>query len=329
MSNKLKSKKLTPSDTIGIVSPSSSISDFPRRTKRGKKALQDLGFNVKFSDNTLNNATPKEKAQDIMKMFTDDSIDAIICSTGGWTANTVLKHLNYDEIEKNPKIFCGFSDITALNLAIKRKTGLITFNGPTLLPSFGEYAGPHEYTVKWFERSLMSEKAIETIQAPEEYTDEILYWDEEDDRRREMQTASPTQFFGKTSVQGSLIGGNLITMNILIGTPFEPSFTDNILLVEEEQGSVETYQRRLTYLEHVGVFDEINGMIVSRPTGISADGKKDIKDILKDISHKHSFPVAAWVDSGHTDPMIPLPVGATTRLDADKEAIIIEESGVF
>mgnify|MGYP001591276890 FL=1 len=225
----IKPVHLKEGDKIGIASPSSTIKNFPRRLKRGIKALESLGLKVVLGKNAKNSqghnaGTPEERAEEINNFFRDKEIKAIVCSTGGLNSNAILPLLDYETIKKNPKIFCGFSDITAVNLAIYKKTGLVTFNGPTVLPTFGEFGGPFDYSVKWVKKVLFQNSIIGKLDYPKEYTEEILWWEKEDIRKRKIKKSSPPVFLTEGVCEGRLIGGNLNTLCILGGTEYMPDF---------------------------------------------------------------------------------------------------------
>jgi len=335
MNEIIKPKHLKEGDKIGIVSPSSTIKNFPRRLDRGIKALKDLGLEVVLGKNAKNSqghnaGTSEERAEDINNFFRDKEIKAIICSTGGWNANAVLPLLDYKLIKNNPKIFCGFSDITALNLAIHKKTGLVTFNGPTVLPTFGEFEKPFNYSVQWFKKNLFQNSPIGKIDNPEKFTEEILWWEKEDDRKRKTIPATLPKFLTIGFGEGKLIGGNLITLCILGGTEYMPDFDDAILFLEEEGESTSSVERRLFYLEQLGILQKIKGILFARPSNFTTDSEyRTLYDILNEFGNKYKIPVIADLDFGHTDPMMTLPIGIKVRIDSQKREIEILESATI
>jgi muramoyltetrapeptide carboxypeptidase len=333
MKKLIKPPHLKKGDKVGIVSPSSTIAYFPRRFSRGVEELKSLGLKVTIGKNAKkafghNAGTPEERADDINKMFLDKTIKAIICSTGGFNANAVLPLLDYDMIEKNPKIFCGYSDITALNIAIMKKTGLVTFNGPTLLPTFGEYGGLVDFTSKFFKKALFSNKPIGTLISSNKFSDENLWWETEDNRSSVMKKAAPMRTICEGFAEGILIGGNLNTLCILVGTEYFPDLAGAILFLEEEGEGTAYLERKLNYLEQVGVLNKIKGLIYARPYQFITDSKdRNIYDILRYFGERHGFPIVADADFGHTDPMVTLPLGVRVTLNAtNNPKIIITES---
>jgi muramoyltetrapeptide carboxypeptidase len=325
--------QLKPGDTIGIVSPSSTIEPFPRRLRRGIQALESLGFKVRLGDNctkTFGKAggTPQERADDINTFFKDASVRAILCSTGGFNANSVLPLLDYELIKANPKIFCGYSDITALNLAISAKTGLVTFNGPTLLPSFGEKDGPFPFTAEQFKKVLCDIDHIGVLPAAEFSSDENLWWDKEDDRPSATRAMAPPRSLYGGQAEGVLLGGNLETIMLLGGTEYMPDLTGSILFLEEMGGDTAIVERNLTYLEQLGIFSKISGFVYGRPYRFDDDDSRPLSAILASFAEHYRLPAIMNLDCGHTNPMLTMPLGVHAALDADNATITITGSAV-
>ncbi|MGK2848536.1 MAG: S66 peptidase family protein [Minisyncoccota bacterium] len=337
MTHYIKPSHLSIGDTVGIVSPSSTINVFPRRLLRGIESLEKLSLRVVIAKNAKksfghNAGTPEERADDIHAMFVDPSVKAIICSTGGLNANAVLPLLDYDLMRRNPKIFCGYSDITVLNNAILHKARLITFNGPTVLPTFGEYGGIHEFTADYFKKALFSNKPIGTLESARESTDENLWWETEDSRPSQLAAVQPMRAVNYGNAEGILMGGNLNTLCMLGGTEFMPDFTDAILFLEDEGEGTAYTERRLFYLEQIGIFKRIRGIIFGRPYQFSTDSQeRTLDDILLFFGEKYGIPIVADVDFGHTTPMITLPLGVQARVRADQmdvEVSVVESGTV-
>lgn len=328
----IKPNHLTVGDKIGIVSPSSTIAEFPRRLERGVKTIESIGLKAVLGKNAkkafgYNAGTAQERADDINNFFSNPNIKAIICSTGGLNANAVLPLLDYNLIKNNPKIFCGFSDITILNIAIIKKTGLVTFNGPTILPTFGDFEKPLEFTLNYFKKALFSPEPMGKLDYPKEFSDEDLWWETEDNRPRKMVPASLPKTVCNGKAKGFLLGGNLNTICIMGGTEYFPDFTGSILFLEDDGESTALTERRLIYLEQLGVFNKIKGIIYGRPCHlITESANRSLYDILNDFGNKYNLPVLADIDIGHTNPMFTVPLGIVTELDATNKTIRILES---
>ncbi len=335
MQKYIKPKHLKKGDLVGVISPSSTIEFFPRRLKRSIEFLEDLGLNVLLAKNAKKSfghsgGTVNERVDDIHEVFSNKDVKAIICSTGGLTANAVLPHLDYNLIKSNPKIFCGYSDITVLNLAIYKKTGLVTFNGPTMLPTFGEYGGAFDFTVKNFKKTFFHNEPVGILNEPSVFSEENLWWETEDDRKSETKKATLWKNTNKGVAEGVLVGGNLDTFCFLVGTDFLPDFTDSILFLEEEGESTSDIDRKLTFLEQIGIFEKIKGLIFARPYNFTTDSKeRSLYDILGEFGLKYNIPVIADVDCGHTSPMITMPIGVNVKMNANNGEINILESAVL
>src|SRR5437868_5523042 len=156
----LRAPRLQVGDTVGIVSPSwGGAGAFPHRVELGIKHLQSRGFNVKIAPHALNqhgyvSDTPEHRVEDIHGMFRDPNVRAVISAIGGDHSCHLLPLLDFDLIRSNPKVFMGFSDITVLNMAIWKATGLVTFNGPALLTDFAEYPRMFEYTERYLLKTV-------------------------------------------------------------------------------------------------------------------------------------------------------------------------------
>jgi muramoyltetrapeptide carboxypeptidase len=327
----LKPQHLEKGDTVGLVSPSSTIKPFPNRTDRAVKELEKMGVKVQFGKNSLrsdgyNPGTPQQRAEDINNFFADKKIKAIMCTTGGYTSNSVLPYLDYKNIVENPKVFCGYSDITALLLAIYTKTGLITFHGPTLLSSFGDFGGICNFTRKWFIKAIFSNKPLGVLESSKQSSDENLWWDKDDNRAPKMQKATPVFAVNNGFAAGKLIGGNLDTISILGGTEYLPDFSDAILFLEDIGKSTSYIERQLNYLEQLGIFDKIKGIIYGKtPQFDNESSERNLKTILEEFGRKYNFPIVINVDCGHTRPMLTFPIGLKVVLDANSKKITLPE----
>lgn len=319
---------------MGVVSPSSRINSFPRRLSRAVNYMtEDLGLEIVMGGNALNaqeyNAgTPEERAADIHNFFMDNSIKGIICSTGGYNSNVLLNLLDYSLVEQNPKVFCGFSDIAALTNSISHMTGLVTFSGPTALPSFGSFGGANEFTKEYFLKAVFKTEPIGMITTPEKYSDESLFWDRDDNRAPNYKPAATYSALNKAGVvDGDAWGGNLNTLCILIGTKYMPNLNGKVLFLEDGDTNIAIIERNLRYLEQVGVFSSIKALIFGRLS--VGDVQKDfIYSVLKEISEKYNIPTIIDLDIGHTVPIITIPLGVNVLVNTDKPSVEITESGV-
>jgi muramoyltetrapeptide carboxypeptidase len=303
-------KKLGKGDAIGIVSPSTPVTkELAGQLNKGVEFLESLGFKVVLGEHVYSAtwgyaASPQEKAEDINRMFADESIKGIICSQGGATANACLPYLNWKSIREYPKVFLGISDITVLLNAIHQKTGLITFHSNDVMWGFGR--NPTMYDEQEFIGRLMNGMIGEIPQSRE---------------RRTIRNGA---------AEGKLLGGNLPCLSKLAGTPYFPDFTRAILFVEAIGITPEECDHLFQQLKQIGVFDQIRGVIIGYIDGLQNNEKAfvQMEDVLLRVTAEYTFPVLKADDFGHNCPNTVLPVGGEVRIDADRRTIEILENCV-
>lgn len=271
----LRPPALKPGDTIGIVSPSwFGGPAFVRRLERGVAELHRLGFRTRVAAHALENdgwvsAPAEDRVADLHAMFADPDVRAIVATIGGDHACQVLPPLDWDLIRANPKILLGFSDITILNIAIHVETGLVTFNGPSLMTDWAEFPAMPAYARDAALAALTRSEPIGRLHPAPEWTEEFLDWKmgEDETRPRQMTPSSGWTWIREGRAEGTLIGGCLESLQHLRGTRWWPSWNDAFLFVEtsEERPTPATVDGMLSDYENMGVFDRIRGMIVARP----------------------------------------------------------------
>lgn len=295
-------------DTIGVIGVSNSLERGNRWDDfyRAEKLLTEKGFKIKRGKYVLEDyygsaGTREQKAEDMMSMFQDKEVKAIICLNGGETCNTFIDLLDYEVIKQNPKIIMGFSDITVLLQSFYKKTGLITFHGPSFV-SFGEEAYAEE-NYKEFEKILVK-KEIGKFETGQK------------------------QFIRKGNVQGKIIGTNLGCMMHLLGTEYFPDMQDKILLIESYRTSPNQCQRRIAHLKQCGVFDKVKAVIIGYNYELQKDGDTypQMEDILLEYTKEYNFPIVKCNDFGHIMANSVIPIGVEAKVDANNEKIeIVEE----
>ncbi len=297
--------KLNSGDTIGIVAPSDPVSpEFDGRLQAGVDLLESMGFRVRLGQYLHSQAlgftaSAQEKAADINAMFGDSDVKAIICAQGGDSANASLNLLDWGLIGRNPKIFLGLSDITVLLNAIYAKTGLVTFHGNDILWGFGY--DPTPYEVDEFRRFLIDGK-IGAIPS-----------------NRSRKTVRS----GKAD--GILLGGNIRCLLKLAGTSYWPDFTGSILFLEAYIISPSGCHTAFHQLKQMGVFDQINGVIIGYIDSMQKDSGIGpfMEEILREVTADYDFPILKINDFGHNCPNTILPVGGEARMDADAQFLEI------
>jgi muramoyltetrapeptide carboxypeptidase len=304
-----KAQRLRKNDHVGIVSPSAPVTAAVKaQLENGLRTLRDIGLEPVLAPNALSNslgysATAEEKAADINQMFADDSIRAIICSQGGASGNTCFPLLDWEMIRRNPKIFLGISDITPLLNAIQAKTGLVTFHGNDVIWGLGRQ--PTAYDLEELEDRLMN------------------------GRIGPISRRGPRITVRGGAVEGKLLGGNVFSLQKLIGTEYLPDFRDSILFIESFGFVPDTTQAMFCHLEQAGIFDELRGVVVGHIHDDEADKKTvTLEQVLLTVVEKYDFPILKMEEFGHNCPNTVIPVGARARLDAEAQELTIIEGCV-
>jgi len=320
--------RLRAGDTIGIVSPASPVATFcPKRLAHGVENLEKMGFSVHVAEHATARhghtaGTIEDRVSDIHAMFSDADVRAIITTIGGFNSNQLLEYLDYDLIACHPKVLMGYSDITAMLLAIHKMTGLVTFLGPAIMPQFGEVDGLHRYTTEWF-RTILMEPNLPIELTPSNLSiHEELRWDTEDTRPRIEEPHFGPRVLRKGLATGPIIAGNLGTMLALVGTRYFPDLDGVILCIEDdEEESPATIDRFLTQLRHMGVFERIAALVAGRfHPSVGFSDRDSLKDIILTATEGCDIPIAVDFDFGHTDPMFILPNGVRAHVDFRERA---------
>jgi len=320
--------KLKKGDEIRVVSPSMSMALISKETRDIACArFKKFGLKVSFSKNAgeideFLSSPIRSRVDDLHDAFSDRSVKAIFTTIGGFNSNQLLKHLDYDLIAKNPKILCGYSDITALSNAIYKKTGLVTYSGPHF-STLGMLKGS-EYTLEYFKKCLIDEGKFE-VTPSETWSDEAWYMDQ---KKREFIKNDGFLAINEGEAEGVIIGGNLCTFNLLQGTEFMPSLKDKILFLEEDEMakdfSAVEFDRNLQSVLHLPYSGTIRGLVIGRFQKASKMTPEKIIKIIRTKEELNNVPVIANVDFGHTTPMITIPIGGKARLGVRGKKIKLE-----
>jgi muramoyltetrapeptide carboxypeptidase len=233
-----------------------------------------------------------------------------------------LKYIDYSLISSNPKVFCGYSDITALQLAIYQKTGLVTYSGPHF-SSFGVKHG-FEYTLEAFLEAVTNDAPYE-ISPSATWSDDAWYIDQEN---RTFHEQNGYNIIQEGEAEGKLIGGNLCTMNLLQGTEFMPSLKDSILFIEDDEEShSRSFDRDLQSLLHLPDAGSIRALLIGRFQENSNITDEALKKIIMSKEELKNIPIIANVNFGHVQPFATLPIGAAVTVKAldGKTEIFIEQ----
>ncbi len=329
-------EKLKKGDYIGIFSPSSPITySCPKRFERAKKYLQDKGFKIVEGNLTgkydfYRAGSIKERAEELNNLIRDPKVKCIMSTIGGMNSNSLLPYIDYEAFKKNPKIIIGYSDVTAILLAIYEQTGISTYYGPALVASFGELSPFVDSTYRYFKEITMDEIKIPYVfEIPQYWTDEYVNWETQDRGKEERENKWITIYEGVA--RGRVIGGNLNTMQGIWGSKYMPEIKDgDILFIEDSLKDAATIERSFSFLKVNGVFDRISGIILGKHELFNDlnTGRKPYEILLEVLGGKR-LPFIADFDCCHTHPMFTLPIGCEIELDArNKKVSIIEEWGL-
>lgn len=317
--------KLQRGDKIRVISPARSLAIISKEVQdNASRRWKSLGLIVTFSKNVsekdeFDSSAIKSRVDDIHTAFSDKKVKCILTSIGGFNSNQLLKYLDYNLIKLNPKILCGYSDITALQNVIYTKTGLVTYSGPAF-STLGMLHGL-DYTVDYFKKCLMETGSFKIIPS-KEWSDDMWY---KDQQNRKFIKNNGFKMINEGEAEGKIIGGNLCTFNLLQGTEFMPSLKNSILFVEDdEESKPQHFDRDLQTLLHLPDFDGVKGIVIGRFQKVSAMTEELLIKIIKAKNELNHIPIIANVDFGHTTPIITFPIGGTARILARNNEIKLE-----
>lgn len=315
--------KLKKGDEIRIVAPARSLSLLSEDlVKIAKENFEKLGYKVTFSKHCkekdmFTSSSVHSRVEDLHEAFSDKNVKAIFTVIGGYNSNQLLGSLDYGLIKKNPKILCGYSDITALANAITAKTGLVTYSG--LHFSTWAMKKEFEYNLEYFNKCLVEEKDFE-VKPSKTWSDDQWYKDQEN---RLIEKNEGFQILRKGTAQGTILGGNLCTFNLLQGTEFMPEISSSVLFLEDDDMAGDNFalefDRNLQSLIHQPNFDKVKGIVFGRFQKKADMNLEKLKYVIETKKELRDIPIIANVDFGHTNPLITFPIGGTVKLDADTQ----------
>lgn len=306
---KLKPAALKPGDTIAITSPAGAVWD-AAQVETFRKILEDFGFKVVLGKTLTEKygyfaGTDEVRATELNTLFADKNIKGIFCMKGGWGCARLLDKIDFESIKQNPKVLIGFSDITALLIAITAKTGLVTFHGPV------GNSGWNAWTSSVFKSVVMNSEGLPLFSNPP--------------GEEPFVTVNP----GKAT--GELIGGNLTVLASLMGSKYLPDWKNKILLLEEVKEEPYSIDRMLTQLRLCGVLDAISGFVFGKCAKCLAEEPQKAFTFHEVIlQHIKPLGIPAFYGAmiGHIENKLTVPLGIGATMDADKGTIQLMESGV-
>ena len=319
--------KLKASDGVRVVTPARSLAMSWINEELKEKAIQrfkKLGLNLSFAEHVneiddFNSSSIQSRVSDLHEAFADKSIQLVITVIGGFNSNQLLRYLDYDLIKANPKILCGYSDITALANAIYAKTGLVTYSGPHFF-SFGDKQG-FDYTLENFKKCLLEDKPFEVKPSPKWSDDK---WANDQENRNFVKNEG-FWIINEGEAEGKIIGGNQCTLNLLQGTEYMPNIKDSILLLEDDdEAHVATIDRDLQSIIHQPDFEKVRAIVFGRFQPATKMTRELLTQIVKSKKELNPLPVIGNVNFGHTTPIITFPIGGTAKLLARNNEVKLE-----
>jgi muramoyltetrapeptide carboxypeptidase len=281
---------LRPGDTIGIAAPASP---FDRKAfEQGVAVLESMGYNVRIPDDLFEKegylaGRDEDRASQLMRLFQDDSVRAVFCARGGFGSMRVLPLLDFEALCARPKILLGFSDITALLVAVHGRCNLVTFHGPL----------------------------VTTLRKASENTRSALINAVGADSPLTVKAANP-KVLRTGKAFGPVLGGNLTSLCHLMGTPYEPSFEGRLLFLEDRGEAPYRIDRMLTQLKLGHHLQALSGVIL----GSFEDCGKldDVHQVVKNAFGNTDIPILAGFDIGHSAENLTVPIGVQAELNAEE-----------
>lgn len=306
----MKPSKLSKGDTIGIVSPARWLKEDVCHSS--VKILEESGYPVKLGPATFLQdnqyaGTTEERTNELEEMFADEDVKAIICSRGGYGSIRVSDCLNYDLILRNPKIFIGYSDITALHVSLLKMTELVTFHGPMLV----SLEKKDEFTLRYLFQVLSGDAPIHV------------------DFPADLQPLILRGGFA----EGELLGGNLSLLTNMLGTSWDFDPSGKILFVEDIDEKLYRVDRLLLHLKRAGKLKEIAGLIVGEMVDIVDEEipfGKAVDEIVMDVCDRTNFPIVTNFPCGHGIHQMTMPISIRAQLDCttDRASFTLVEPAV-
>ncbi len=315
---------LKPGDKIAFVAPAGTLDR--TRMELVRSRLEERGFEVSVPDDLYRRrgylaGDDDVRVRELMAAFEDPDVRAIFPGTGGYGATRILDRIDYDVIRRNPKILVGFSDITALHLAIQAKTGLVSFHSPNPMWGLGSPDNLHPFSARYFWRALLQEQYAppEDEAPPVGYVLEI------------PADVAPVEVMSPGVGRGRLTGGNLSLVAALIGTPYEIDTDGRVLLLEDVGERPYRIDRCLCQLRLAGKLDNLAGVILGQFSDCDpkdAEESLSLDQVLLDYFAPLGVPVIRNFPVGHARHNATLPIGALVEVDADSGRVSVLENPV-
>ena len=305
----IKTRKLT----VGIFTPSSP--DNVMYSQKFDHALNELvlsGFNFKLGELTKNKSfqgyragDSEKRAEEFMQLIEDDSVDILMPTAGGEVSSSILSYLDYGKIRKARKLITGFSDASAIHMAILSQSKLKTMYGPSLVPVFGDWPKISGYSLNSFFRCIGSSQ--ENLNPPklssnQDQNSSETAWK---DKHRVYKNNLGWKFLRAGSCIGYLLITNLSSLLSLSGTKFFPEIKNKILVLEQSDINLSEQERQFNHLKNLNIFRQIKALVISKSKNNDTEEyQKKYEDIILEFVDNHKIPIVMEFDCGHTFPML-------------------------
>ncbi len=311
--------KLAPNDKVRGIAPSRSLKIISQETRDiANKRFAELGLRVSFGKhveeiNDFCSSSIAHRVEGLHEAFADKNVKAIFTAIGGFNSNQLLKYIDWELIRKNPKILCGYSNVTTLNNAIFAKTGLVSYSGPHY-STFGQKLH-FEHTLEYAKKALWTMEPFE-VKPSAQWSDDPWYINQD---ARTVIDNPGFLVINEGECEGRILGGNITSFALLKGTEYFPDLTNSILFLEDDEESQPHHvDQGLQSLLLLPAFTGVRGIVLGRLQKASKMTDSLLTQIIKSKKELAKMPVLANVDFGHTDPKITYPIGGTAQLKVTK-----------
>lgn len=308
---------------IGIFCSSDPLSRSKKETDYSY--LKSKGFEVVEQDQVRKRTghtagSIQERVASLNALLQDDSIDILMAYWGGANTNQILPYLDYDMFKKFPKPMIGFSDTSALLLAVNKLSGVRTYMGPSGITF--DKPQPFDYSFDYFYKTIVKPDSKVLIEDSPIWADD-LYFLRKDSDHRIIKDNSGRKVFKDGKAHGVICASNLQTLLVLAGTKFFPDLKDKILFLEEaEDESPSMIHRFFTHLSQVIDLNTLRGICIGRfaeQNNFKPENSEEM--IYEDVFGSLDLPIIYNLDFGHTDPLFTIPMGATARIDTKADLL--------
>ncbi|WP_344476289.1 S66 peptidase family protein [Nonomuraea monospora] len=314
-------RKLTRGDVVRVVAPSRSRAMVTEHDHTGliETRFAELGLTLTYGRHVderdaFDSSAVASRVADLHDAFADPAVAAIITVIGGYNSNELLPYLDWDLIRANPKILCGYSDISALQNAILARTGLVTYSGPHW-STFG-MRDHFEPTLRWFTEVMFGSGPV-ALEPSQAWSDDLWFLDQD---KRELVPNEGWWRLRPGTAEGRIVGGNLATLGALRGTPYMPSLDGAILVLEDDfESHAATFARNLTSLLQLPGAAGVRGLAIGRFQPASHVTRPLLEQIVATQPALREVPVLANLDIGHTYPLATVPIGGLAELTVTGE----------